>query len=264
MQPSICKLCESKFKLHESHIIPRFIYKWLKKTSKTGHLRIMNKINHRIQDGYKKLWLCQNCETLFGKWEKYFAEQIFIPVIKNNSAQFLYNENLIKFAVSIFWRVLLFFKEENLLKPSISSLTNSTLNKWSNFIQNNIANPGCNEVHLYNLVGYPNDSTNISIYLSRTIDFDVIFFGNDIFVYIKLPFFIITGYLNLESKSELRESRIKLSYGNYPKKINFPGDLWRYINNKALYTEQCLNNLSDEQQSKILQSLRKISLSISN
>ncbi len=38
MQPSICKLCESKFKLHESHIIPRFIYKWLKKTSKTGHL----------------------------------------------------------------------------------------------------------------------------------------------------------------------------------------------------------------------------------
>ncbi|MFO3606073.1 hypothetical protein SC231_15345, partial [Legionella pneumophila serogroup 1] len=116
----------------------------------------------------------------------------------------------------------------------------------------------------YNLVGYPNDSTNISIYLSRTIDFDVIFFGNDIFVYIKLPFFIITGYLNLESKSELRESRIKLSYGNYPKKINFPGDLWRYINNKALYTEQCLNNLSDEQQSKILQSLRKISLSISN
>ncbi|HEL8421933.1 TPA: hypothetical protein U0D67_002897, partial [Legionella pneumophila] len=36
------------------------------------------------------------------------------------------------------------------------------------------------------------------------------------------------------------------------------------INNKALYTEQCLNNLSDEQQSKILQSLRKISLSISN
>ncbi|HHT9980085.1 TPA: hypothetical protein ACT9MA_002620, partial [Legionella pneumophila] len=141
---------------------------------------------------------------------------------------------------------------------------NSTLNKWSNFIQNNIANPGCNEVHLYNLVGYPNDSTNISIYLSRTIDFDVIFFGNDILVYIKLPFFIITGYLNLESKSELRESRIKLSYGNYPKKINFPGDLWRYINNKALYTEQCLNNLSDEQQSKILQSLRKISLSISN
>jgi hypothetical protein len=35
----ICKLCKKEAKLEESHFIPKFIGKWVKKTSITGYLR---------------------------------------------------------------------------------------------------------------------------------------------------------------------------------------------------------------------------------
>ena len=40
-----CKLCEQETSLQESHIIPKFIYSYLKDTSPTGKLREAENIN---------------------------------------------------------------------------------------------------------------------------------------------------------------------------------------------------------------------------
>ena len=41
----ICALCHESKELKESHFIPKFVGKWLKKTSATGYLRNVDNIN---------------------------------------------------------------------------------------------------------------------------------------------------------------------------------------------------------------------------
>ncbi len=48
-----CRLCGKNADLQESHIIPSFVYRWLKDSSGTGYLRFGPEPNKRVQDGYK-------------------------------------------------------------------------------------------------------------------------------------------------------------------------------------------------------------------
>ncbi len=63
----ICKLCKQEADLEISHFIPKFIGKWVKKTSITGFLREKNSINKRAQDLAKDYWLCGECEDLLSQ-----------------------------------------------------------------------------------------------------------------------------------------------------------------------------------------------------
>lgn len=65
----ICRLCNKEGILINSHIIPKFIFKWHKKSSATGYLRTNLDPNKREQDGIKMRLLCNNCEALFNEWE---------------------------------------------------------------------------------------------------------------------------------------------------------------------------------------------------
>jgi hypothetical protein len=58
----ICELCLKDKELADSHVIPSFIIKWLKKTSITGFVRNPLNGNRRIQDGYKMPLLFFDCE----------------------------------------------------------------------------------------------------------------------------------------------------------------------------------------------------------
>jgi len=101
-----CALCGEISKLSESHIIPKFIFNWLKDTSATGYLRQAIKPNLRIQDGIKKELLCLTCENKFSVYEKYFAENIFYPFVNKKKTSFQYNKNLMLFQMSIAWRLI--------------------------------------------------------------------------------------------------------------------------------------------------------------
>jgi len=68
-----CRLCEQDSDLQESHIIPKFVYTYLKDTSPTKKIREANNVNLRKQDGIKLHWLCKACELKFSGWEKYFS-----------------------------------------------------------------------------------------------------------------------------------------------------------------------------------------------
>ena len=80
-----CALCKKDCDLKNSHYIPSFIGKWLKNTSITGYIRTSDNIALRKQDLVKEYLLCANCENLFSKWEKLFAENVFYPYIENRS-----------------------------------------------------------------------------------------------------------------------------------------------------------------------------------
>ncbi len=106
-----CKLCqETNCDLVDSHIIPDFVIRWLRDISTTKHLRTTNVPNRRTERGLTRNWLCSDCDNKkFGdSLEDPFAKEIFYPTL--NSEEFsplTYDSSLLRFCVSVLWRVLL-------------------------------------------------------------------------------------------------------------------------------------------------------------
>jgi hypothetical protein len=50
MVTGTCALCGENKKLRMSHIIPNFVFKWMKETSATGFLRSAENPKKRLQD----------------------------------------------------------------------------------------------------------------------------------------------------------------------------------------------------------------------
>lgn len=130
----LCALCEKDERDEKSHIVPRFIYKWLKKTSGTGHLRAAHEPNNRIQDGFKYPLLCRSCEDDFSKYETKFSQQIFYPLIHSQLTSTVYDEHLLKFGVSLVWRcchhVWLERDEEKPMQPEFEGKLNPAYQRW--------------------------------------------------------------------------------------------------------------------------------------
>jgi hypothetical protein len=106
MEKETCALCHNVAILRKSHIIPKFVSKWLKETSATGFLRGVKKPNERKQDLPKLPLLCENCEQILSRLEKYFATKIFYPVLYEQKKEILYDDRLLLFLLSLSWRTL--------------------------------------------------------------------------------------------------------------------------------------------------------------
>ena len=76
-----CLLCGKNEAIENSHIIPSFVFKWMKATAPTEYLRTTETPRQRVQDGHKGPYLCLNCEGRFGKWENHFSEGFFQALI---------------------------------------------------------------------------------------------------------------------------------------------------------------------------------------
>jgi hypothetical protein len=90
MPINLCRLCGATKALQESHILPGFVYRWMKETSATGYLRFGQQPNLRVQDGLKRHLLCRDCEQRFNRWETQFANQIFHPMTQGDTARVSY------------------------------------------------------------------------------------------------------------------------------------------------------------------------------
>ena len=100
-----CRLCEDTRELQNSHIIPRFVIRWMKKTGPTPFLRKVVDPDTRIQDHHEKP-LCKDCEQTLSNWEGKFAAQVFYPHVREEKKEFEYDEWLYKFVLSVSWRLL--------------------------------------------------------------------------------------------------------------------------------------------------------------
>src|SRR5262245_9124045 len=97
----ICNLCLCDRQLRESHVIPKFVAKWLKDSSATGYLRQGIEPNLRKQDFSTAQLLCSDCENRFSRLENLFAETIFFPYLNDGKREFEYTDWLLKFSVSL-------------------------------------------------------------------------------------------------------------------------------------------------------------------
>lgn len=103
---TLCRLCQQDRPLRDSHIIPRFVSKWLLDSTPTRGLRDLKTPNRRRQDVPTLPFLCAGCEQIFSPWEGKFAAGVFLPFHRNEAKACGYNEWGLKFASSVVWRVL--------------------------------------------------------------------------------------------------------------------------------------------------------------
>jgi hypothetical protein len=144
-----CKLCKKYSELQLSHVIPKFVGKWIKKTSAVGHIRNAVEPNVRIQDLFKDYLLCKDCEKRFSALEKHFSKEIFYPFHEENKKFFHYDTWLQKFVVSINWRIAVSGLNNHLEKSHPSyNIYLETLEAWRKFLLDVSPNPGPSKNHI--------------------------------------------------------------------------------------------------------------------
>ena len=256
-----CGLCGRTSDLRESHIIPRFVYKWIKDTS-PGLLRGAQNPNLRIQDGPKPKLLGDCCEQRFRAWETEFVERFFLPVHENkvSSSGIPYGPWLLKFAASISWRTLrLYRNEENLqhLPKSDVALLSLAEATWRDFLLEQRPHPGLFEQHIV-VVDAPDKvsgkvSPYLSRYLVRGIASDIVTSKGSCFTYTKLCRVIVLGFIRGASRKDWNDTKVHVKRGTLGGSCAVPRGFVEYLNEKADEIGHALGSVSPRQQNKINQ-----------
>ncbi len=261
-----CALCNENKDLKNSHIIPSFVYKWLKSTSVTGRFRHGETPNKRIQDGDKIYLLCKDCEQLFSGWERTFSEEVFTPFNEGGVIK-PYGNWLLKFSTSISWRVLTFFKKELDLNHFPDNLMNSVdtaLQTWKEFLLNKRPHPARFEQHILPFPGLiknhsdPKMPSNINRYITRSIDIAAASSENAAFTYAKLGRIILIGFIEMPNPNHWHHTKIHVNRGNLAKKHYKAHETFRnFMYYQARKAQNSMKKISDKQWDRISEDYEK-------
>lgn len=263
----ICRLCLEPKELMMSHIVPKFVWRWLNNPV-PGGLRTNRIPNRRIQDGPKIYLLCAACEQRLSDWEKPFSEKLFLPLHDPEpvTRAIEYGKWALKFAVSVSWRVLTFFQDEDRASnftPEQDYLAAIALKTWRSFMLDEIDNPGSFDQHLLPvdvLVSYrgPQISPFLNRYLLRSVHVDLISTRDSAYVYTKMCRLILFGRIQEAHPGEWNGMRLNLKHGSIrPRNYHLPSGIADYMNRKADETQKLLDNLSPKQQEIVNASILK-------
>ena len=253
-----CYLCDSYCELQNSHVLPAFLFRWMRETSATGHIRFAETMNRRVQDGEKKRWLCSSCEGILGENERQFASKLFYPFVEDRLTQIRYGPWFLRFCVSLSWRVLRWFMEGDGL-DDYSDAERESVGRaekiWKEFLIGLRPHPGQFRQHLF-LVGSVNATGgdiphNINRHVMRSIHIDLIKNSHRHLVYMKLPRFFIFGVLRDDRPSDWQGTRVAVKGGTISGRQNVPSEFFDYVNAKANYESEQHASMSERQKEKI-------------
>lgn len=253
-----CYLCDTYCELQNSHVLPAFIFRWVRETSATGYIRFGEKMNQRAQDGVKKPWLCSSCEGILGESERQFASLLFHPYAEGCLTQRGYGPWLLKFCVSLSWRVLHWFLEENVL-DDYSDTEHEVLIKaekvWKEYLLGLRPHPASFRQHLFlasSVEATGGDvASNINRHLMRSSTIDLIKNKSKHLVYTKLPRFFIFGVLRDERPSDWQGTKVNANHGVIPYEQKVPDVFFGYMNGRAHDESKLHASMSDRQKKKI-------------
>jgi len=257
-----CRLTRKETELRNSHIYPKFVVEWMKKTG-SKYQRGYTTPNKREQDGYKRYLLSEEAEQLFSKSEKWFAENIFRKYLDNSFIQMTYDENLFYFAISMLWRILVLeIEHPNNKSFKFRDTLIDTEKQWRNFLLNGIYPKDYDKIHLIltdNVVYHTMPSQSVDYYLTRMMDGTTVF--NEKFrycsMYAKFSKFIFWSFLLENDEYKMSNTKINPIKGTIgiPQKfdsiqiLSFIPHRIRLIDNMEL--------ASDKQQEIILEEILK-------
>lgn len=269
---SVCKcaLCQEEAELSLSHIIPKFVYRYLKKDSFTGRLRNVSQPNIPLQDGDKMEMLCEDCERRFNTNETYFANKLYFPFKNAGFRGSEYEGNRLNhFITSVNWRSLyldidgfeneeekqLTEKQFSLLKKAEKIMRFYLLNKRSDlgFIENHIfffdtIKSADEEIASKGLTSFIQGSA---------FGYTVLTKSDGIYIYANLTGIIIVTIIKKHKQEKWKNTFVKNESG----KIKIPqfsnSDLFSEIWPLLKRREEYLNKMSDKQRQQIVDKLNK-------
>lgn len=255
-----CELCGQEKELQQSHIIPSFVYKWMKKSSVTGYFRHGETPNRRVQDGDKVYLLCRDCEQRFGTWEDIFAKKVFLPLHEGGSIE-PYGKWLLKYSTSVSWRVLTFFKDYlnlNHFPNNLLCSVDKALQTWKDFLLDKQPHPDSYEQHMLPFRGFVEDRndpelpSNFNRYVSRSIDIDAACSKTEAFVYVKMCRILLIGFIEMDHPNRWRDTKIHVNHGILEKKrYKVPGTIRNFMYYKAKRVQKVQKRMSERQWDRI-------------
>lgn len=202
-----CALLDKEQELRKSHIVPKLFYNYLKKDAGNNPFYSVNGVH---QDGYKVPLLCQEAETYLSKYEKYFSDNIFRPIVVEKKTEVTYNSNLLMFVVSLIWKCAIDYKNtvENMEEYSTKTLDflNPILNNWKCYIIDN-SNSLSKSFYIFPITEEWLDKNSISPIYNRTFLCDI---GWNFYIdkttvsfYVVTPHFLFVSVLSSEDDDYL-------------------------------------------------------------
>lgn len=238
----ICRLCNKEDDLKKSHFIPKFVGKWIKKTSVTGHIREKNELHKRAQDTAKEYWLCGDCEQIFSKWEREFANKVFYPFVDQGKSVASYGSWMSKLCASISWRTLTYIRNKNPkdeLNQERKELLDAVQEHLKKYLLGEADNLYQYEQHLFPLEKIESTDSNelpsnINRYFLRAIAMDIVGNSTDQYIFTKIPSFMLLGVIKAKNVKRMRSSRIAIKSGILsPRAYRWPDGFANYVFDKS-------------------------------
>ncbi len=265
----VCKLCRGASPVEGSHVIPRFVSDWLKETSATGYLRWGENPNLRRQDGFKAPILCEGCEGLLASWEKRFVEEVFRPIESDDYRRVRYGLWMLRFAVSVSWRVGVFLGDRGALRDShlggVARDAEEAMETWRLFLLGEVPHPGRFEQHMLPfglLAGASGDDypKNLNRYLARSSQIDVVAINDGKgeraggYIYAKMAHILLIGFLRMPEPTLWKGTKIHVKkgfIGGGGNRYELPEVVLRHIQECARNSGQMTSRMSERQRERI-------------
>jgi len=256
-----CALYDVETELKLSHIIPKFAFDFMKKTG-GKYLRTIENPDVRVQDGPKEYLLGEKAEQEFSKRERWFANNIFFPYMRDNKQEFEYDENLAYFLISVLWRVLIHQQKDNSVKNDerLKFLDNVQL-EWKGFLSEHRYPMNYNDINVFltdRITSHSTKGINVDLYMSRIIDATII--HNQSFttvaVYVKFLRFMVWSVVK-GNPNDCEDVKVNFLKGKLKTPQGLKDD---FFGGFILHRIEVIDNrpkTSESQQVKILKELEK-------
>jgi hypothetical protein len=263
MQMGKCRLCEKQAELQLSHILPSFAFRWLRESGGGSALRNTREPNQRTQDGHKEYLLCRDCEEVFSRYERTFANKLLHPYLKDAGRRYHYGPWLLHFCVSISWRVLHYCMDKSVAadwEPSKLKYAQEVEATWREFLMGHRRHPGRFRQYVLpmDIVAETNGRLppNFNRYIARSIDSDLCESPSFSFVYSKLGRFIILGFITEPTTKHWVGGKVHATEGAIePRRYILPSSFGDYLMTRARVADDALSSVTDRQYQKIQDSL---------
>lgn len=249
-----CRLCRQHGQLQLSHIIPAFVFRWLKATG--GPIRLSTAPNRRVQDGLKEYWLCSQCEDRFSKREKDFANKVF-HVAAPRPESITYGPWLNYFATSLAWRTLEYAHGRNpdaQYTKQQEDLIAQAREEWRQALLGSARLSKKFPLHMVMFqAGIKTNArahdlpSNWNRFQLRQITLDIVGSSKSLMTYTKLGPFTFFGMIQ-HRKRDWCGTRINSEGGRFPpRKVVLPASVLALFQEKANLTAQALHGVSERQ-----------------
>ena len=259
----VCELCRKEKDVKDSHVIPKFVVKWLKDTSATGYVRQAEKPNIRKQDIDTRRLLCDSCEGMLSRFETLFANRIFLPFQNEGLKEFEYEEWLQTFAVSVFWRLGVSDLDDfRSFKPHLTCHLEKALEIWRRALLSGDYSTDVYDHHIL-FLDYVK-STGVDLpdgfhkYMLRSVDATVMANAKEVFIYIKLPGIILLSGVKPADPEGWQGTKIekqgKVKAGGQEVKLRGFGE---FLVHRAQTIAWNLESISDKQTKRIAETVER-------